>query len=230
MRDTFRAKKHYPPTILPTYTEMVMAGIAGIQAKSLRVLGIDPAAAGATGYGLVEVTGPRAQALRAGTFRMPAGMAPATRLHEIHKKIAGLIEELAPDAVAVESVFAALNLRSALVLAEVRGVILLAAEQAAVPVHSYSPREVKLSVAGYGNASKQQVQQMVKALLRLVSAPEPADAADALAVALCHAHISQARARLGEAVTAGRDGKAARAAKVPLAGRRQGRTIRGRAQ
>jgi crossover junction endodeoxyribonuclease RuvC len=198
--------------------------------KSLRVLGIDPAAAGATGYGLVEVTGPHAQAVRAGTFRMPTGMAPAARLHGIHRKIAGLIEEFAPDAIAVESVFAALNLRSALVLAEVRGVILLAAEQAAVPVHSYSPREVKLSVAGYGNASKQQVQQMVKALLRLVSPPEPVDAADALAVALCHAHVSRARARLGEAVTAGRHGKSARGRKGAVAERKQVRTIRGPAQ
>lgn len=204
---------------------MVMAGIAGIHVKSLRVLGIDPAAAGATGYGLVEITGPHAQALRAGTFRMPAGMAHTTRLHEIHRKVAGLIEEFAPDAVAVESVFAALNLRSALVLAEVRGVILLAAEQAAVPVHSYSPREVKLSVAGNGSASKQQVQQMVKALLRLVSPPEPLDAADALAVALCHAHLSQARARLGEAVAAGRSGKAESKAKGTLAGRKHIRTI-----
>jgi crossover junction endodeoxyribonuclease RuvC len=95
--------------------------------------------------------------------------------------------------VAVESVFAALNLKTALKLAEMRGVVLLAAAQAQIPAHSYAPREVKASVAGFGAASKQQIQQMVCSLLRLAERPEPADAADALAVALCHAQAARTR-------------------------------------
>jgi crossover junction endodeoxyribonuclease RuvC len=163
----------------------------------LRVLGVDPAAAGATGYGIVECEGRSARMLHTGALRLHARMAFPARLSEIYRMISGLIEEYSPDALAVESVFAALNQRTALQLAEVRGVILLAAGQARIPAHSYSPREVKSSVAGYGNASKQQVQQMVKSLLRLTQAPQPSDAADALAVALCHAQWAQSEARLG---------------------------------
>jgi len=96
-------------------------------------------------------------------------------------------------------VFTALNVRTALKLAEVRGVVLLAAAQAQIPAQSYSPREVKATVAGYGAASKQQMQQMVSSLLGLTRCPEPADAADALAVALCHAQMSQARERMAAA-------------------------------
>jgi crossover junction endodeoxyribonuclease RuvC len=98
--------------------------------------------------------------------------------------------------VAVESVFTALNRKTALRLAEVRGVVLLAAAQKGVPVRSYSPREIKAHVSGYGNAGKEQMQQMVRALLGLAETPEPADAADALAVALCHIQAAQAEARL----------------------------------
>ncbi|MGA9145250.1 MAG: crossover junction endodeoxyribonuclease RuvC, partial [Candidatus Acidiferrales bacterium] len=151
----------------------------------LRVLGVDPAVAGATGYGVVQFEGPTAHLLRFGALRLPARATFGSRLREIHQLIAQLVEEFAPDAVAVESVFTALNVRTALKLAEVRGVVLLAAAQARIPSHSYSPREVKASVAGYGGASKQQIQQMVSSVLGLTSYPEPADAADALAVALC---------------------------------------------
>jgi crossover junction endodeoxyribonuclease RuvC len=110
--------------------------------------------------------------------------------------ISGLVEQFTPDAVAVESVFTALNVRTALKLAEMRGVILLVAAEAQIPAHSYSPREVKASVAGFGGASKRQIQQMVRSLLDLPQCPEPADVSDALAVALCHAHTAQARDRL----------------------------------
>jgi crossover junction endodeoxyribonuclease RuvC len=113
--------------------------------------------------------------------------------------IVGLVEEFSPNVVAVEAVFTALNMRTALKLAEMRGVVLLAAAQASIPSHSYSPREVKATVAGYGGASKQQIQQMVASLLGLGSRPEPADAADALAVALCHAQLFQARERMAAA-------------------------------
>ncbi len=110
--------------------------------------------------------------------------------------LSDLIQEFEPQGVAVESVFTALNMKTALRLAEVRGVVLLAAAQCNVPVQSYSPREVKACVAGYGHAGKEQMQLMVRALLGMSETPEPADAADALAVALCHVQAAQFRARL----------------------------------
>jgi len=167
---------------------------------ALRVLGVDPAVAGATGYGVVEIdsNGAGARMLRLGHLRFPARASFSARLREIHRMIAELVEEFSPDAVAVESVFTALNVRTALKLAEVRGVILLAAAQADIPAHSYSPREVKASISGFGGASKQQMQRMVKAQLGLREEPEPADAADALAVALCHAHAARAAERFAQ--------------------------------
>jgi crossover junction endodeoxyribonuclease RuvC len=167
--------------------------------KTWRVLGVDPAVAGATGYGIVEFNGSSPHLLRFGALKLPRQATFASRLREIHQLISRLVAEFAPDAVAVESVFTALNARTALKLAEMRGVVLLAAAQARVPAHSYSPREVKASVAGYGAASKQQMQHMVKSLLGLAHYPEPADAADALAVALCHAYLAQARDRIAAA-------------------------------
>ena len=118
-------------------------------------------------------------------------------LHDVHGLLCGLIKEFSPSVMAVESVFTALNMRTALRLAEVRGVVLLAAAQHGVAVHSYSPRQVKASVAGYGHADKRQIQIMVRALLSLAELPEPADAADALAVALCHLQTEYARLRFG---------------------------------
>jgi crossover junction endodeoxyribonuclease RuvC len=171
--------------------------------RRLRVLGVDPALAGATGYGVIEFGGTESRSLRFGALKLPARASFASRLCEIHRTIAGLVEEFEPDAVAVESVFTALNMKTALKLAEIRGVVLLAAAQASIPAHSYSPREVKASVAGYGAASKQQMQQMVSSLLRLSEFPEPPDAADALAVALCHAFLSQARERVAAATGIG---------------------------
>jgi crossover junction endodeoxyribonuclease RuvC len=168
--------------------------------RKLRVLGVDPAVAGATGYGVIEIDGNRARLMRFGALKLPARATFAVRLREIHFLISGLVEQFAPDAVAVESVFTALNIGTALKLAEMRGVVLLAAAQAQIPAHSYSPREVKASVAGFGGASKQQIQQMVRSLLHLPMCPEPADAADALAVALCHAQASRARDRLAASV------------------------------
>ncbi|HVB58442.1 MAG TPA: crossover junction endodeoxyribonuclease RuvC [Candidatus Acidoferrales bacterium] len=171
--------------------------------KKLRVLGVDPAVAGATGYGIVEFEGARPQLLRFGAHRLPKRATFAARLREIHQLISGLVEEFAPDAVAVESVFAALNVKTALRLAEMRGVVLLAAAQAQIPAHSYSPREVKASVSGFGGASKQQMQQMVGSLLGLSEFPESTDAADALAVAFCHAHAARARERMAAATADG---------------------------
>jgi crossover junction endodeoxyribonuclease RuvC len=193
----------------------------GSTVRKLRILGVDPAVAGATGYGVVEIDGSSARPMRFGALRLPARATFAVRLREIHFLISGLVEQFKPDAVAVESVFAALNVRTALKLAEMRGVVLLAAAQAQIPAHSYSPREVKLSVAGSGGASKQQVQLMVQSLLGLSHLPEPVDASDALAVALCHAHMSRGRARLAAAAAGWRApsavGSLSRVTGIPIA-------------
>lgn len=167
--------------------------------KCFRVLGVDPAAAGPTGYGVVESDGRQVRMLHYGALRLPRGLlkaGPAAGLRAIHDRLARLIKEFSPDAVAIESVFTALNMKTALRLAEVRGVVLLAAAQHSVPVHSYSPREVKSCVTGYGQASKEQMQLMVRAVLGMNQTPEPADAADALAVAVCHIQMERVRARL----------------------------------
>jgi crossover junction endodeoxyribonuclease RuvC len=167
---------------------------------SLRVLGIDPAAAGPTGYGIIETDGRHYRMLHYGALQVASKRqkeCAGAVLQDVHARVCGLIEQYSPDAVAVESVFTALNMRTALRLAEVRGVILLAAAQHSVVVYSYAPREVKASVAGYGHASKRQMQLMIRALLAMNETPEPADAADALAVALCHLQAEQARRRFG---------------------------------
>jgi crossover junction endodeoxyribonuclease RuvC len=169
-----------------------------VNAEPYCVLGIDPAAAGATGFGVVEREGNRCRMLRLGAVRPSNRLSVASNTHlcRIHREISELIQEFQPRAVALESVFAALNVKAALRLAEVRGVVLLAAAQAGVPAFSYSPREVKATVAGYGHAGKEQVQQMVRALLSMTETPEPVDAADALALALCHIQIAEAKERI----------------------------------
>src|SRR5271154_5824886 len=163
-----------------------------------RVLGVDPAAVGPTGYGVIESDGRGCRLVHYGALRISAKRQQESLgagLQEVHSLLCKLIEEFSPQALAVEGIFSALNVRTALRLAEVRGVVLLAAAQHNVLVHSYSPREVKASVAGYGNADKRQIQVMVRALLRMTETPEPADAADALAVALCHLQAETTRAR-----------------------------------
>jgi crossover junction endodeoxyribonuclease RuvC len=165
-----------------------------------RILGVDPAASGPTGYGIIETDGRNFQVLRYGALRIAPKRQKSSAgacLHDVHALLCQLIEEFHPDAMAVESVFTALNMRTALRLAEVRGVVLLAAEQHGVAVCSYSPREVKACVAGYGHADKKQMQLMVRALLKMAETPEPSDAADALAVALCHIQGEQFARRFG---------------------------------
>ena len=166
--------------------------------NAMRVLGIDPAAAGPTGYGIVESDGRNCRMLHYGALRVQSARqkeSTGAALQDIHELVCRLIRDFTPTEIAVESVFTALNMRTALRLSEVRGVVLLAAAQHEVPVHSYSPREVKASVAGYGHADKRQMQLMVRALLSMTETPEPADAADALAVALCHLQAEQSRRR-----------------------------------
>jgi crossover junction endodeoxyribonuclease RuvC len=166
----------------------------------MRVLGVDPAAAGPTGYGIVESNGQECRMLHYGALKVTAKHhkeGDGAALREVHALLCGLIQEFAPDVMAVESIFSALNVRTALRLAEVRGVVLLAAAQHGVEVHSYAPREVKATIAGHGHADKRQMQIMVRAILSMSATPEPPDAADALAVALCHLQMEQARRRFG---------------------------------
>lgn len=160
------------------------------------MLGVDPAVAGATGYGVVQSDGRRCEMLRFGAWRPTNSRGQGEEhLCGIHALITDLIREFSPHGVAIESVFTALNVKTALRLSEVRGVVLLAAAQAGVPSFSYTPREVKATVAGYGHAGKEQMQQMVRALLHMSETPEPADAADALAIALCHVQNAETKAR-----------------------------------
>ena|SRR5579871_5507380 len=187
---------------------------------NIRVLGVDPAVAGSTGYGIIEFesVGSAARLLTFGSVKLPQRATFAARLREIHDVMSRLVDEYSPDAVAVESVFMALNVKTALRLAEMRGVVLLAAAQAKIPAHSYSPREVKMAIAGFGAASKQQVQQMVRSVLQLTEIPEPADAADALAIAICHAHVSRSRNRMAAAMAPHTSRPETRVRKVAVGG------------
>jgi len=171
---------------------------APAKSRCIRVLGVDPAAAGPTGYGVVESDGRICRSLHYGALKVADKIrkeSVGAALEAVHSLICGLLRDFAPDALAVESIFSALNVKTALRLAEVRGVVLLAAAQHGVEVHSYAPRLIKASVAGYGHADKRQLQLMVRSVLGLVDIPEPSDAADALSVALCHLQSEQFRAR-----------------------------------
>lgn len=153
------------------------------------ILGVDPGSS-ATGFGLIASDARISRAVDYGALRPPAGAALATRLLAIHDGLMELLQRHRPDCAAVESLFHAKNARSALALGHVRGVVLLTLAQCQVPAHEYSPMEIKKALVGYGRAEKEQVQYMVARLLGLRSAPRPLDAADALAVALCHAAVS----------------------------------------
>lgn len=148
------------------------------------VLGIDPGLS-ATGYGLVEGSHPP-RAHLAGVIRTDTDLTVAQRLAELHRGLAQVIEESAPDVVALETVFTNRNLQTAISVGRASGVVLLAAAEAGVPVFEYVPTAVKSAITGDGSANKAQMQQMVARLLKLSETPKPADAADALAIALCH--------------------------------------------
>lgn len=151
------------------------------------VLGIDPGVAN-TGYGVVAQRGGRLLALDGGVVETAARLDTGRRLAAIHGRVEALIADYAPDAVAVEDVYFGANARSAFGVGQARGVVLLAAGQRGVPCHSYTPQQVKDAVCGSGRAAKDQVQRMVQALLALPDLPRPDHAADALAVAICHAN------------------------------------------
>ena len=165
----------------------------------MRVLGID-CGCEATGYGIIETDGRRHRLVKAGTIRTSSRKPFPERLRLIADELARLMADYSangsPLAVAVEEVFFAANVKSALKLGHVRGVALLEAARAGLSVSEYSPLEVKSSVVGYGRAEKHQVERMVQSLLGLAEPPESEDAADALAVAICHAHHSFAQQKM----------------------------------
>jgi crossover junction endodeoxyribonuclease RuvC len=160
------------------------------------VLGIDPGVAN-TGYGVVAQHRGRLVALDGGVIETPAGVDLSRRLADIHARVAALIDEYKPDAMAVEDLYFGANARSAFAVGQARGVVLLAAGQRGVPCASYTPQQVKGAVCGSGRAAKDQVQRMVQALLSLPDLPTPDHASDALAVAICHANGAPLAAALG---------------------------------
>jgi crossover junction endodeoxyribonuclease RuvC len=161
------------------------------------VLGIDPGTA-STGYGVVAQRAGRLLALDGGVIETPAGVPLERRLAAIHARVVELLDEHAPEAVAVEDLYFGANAHSALAVGQARGVVLLAAGQRGLPCGSYTPQQVKGAVCGSGRAEKAQVQQMVQRLLGLPEPPRPDHAADALAVAICHLN----RAPLAAAMSA----------------------------
>jgi crossover junction endodeoxyribonuclease RuvC len=153
----------------------------------VRIFGIDPGSE-RTGYGCVETDGSRHRIVVCGAVSTPVLATFPQKLLVIHSRLCALIAEARPDCLAIENIFYAANVRSALKLGHARGVAMLAAVEAGLPVIEYTPAEIKRAVVGYGRADKNQVQQMVKLILGLAAPPSPHDAADALAVAICHAH------------------------------------------
>ena len=152
----------------------------------MRILGIDPGY-GITGFGLIEAERGCNTLLSCGAITTPAGMDFSARLEIIYEDMRKLLETAKPDAVAIEELFFGQNVTTGIGVAQSRGVILLAIRQAGLEVTSYKPMQVKLSLTGYGNATKHQMMDMTKRILKLSAMPKPDDAADAIAIALCHA-------------------------------------------
>ncbi|MGD1995692.1 MAG: crossover junction endodeoxyribonuclease RuvC [Anaerolineae bacterium] len=159
----------------------------------MRVLGVDPGTA-TTGYGVVEETEDGLTALTYGVVTTPAGQALPQRLQTIYRELNHLAQEWGPDEAAVEKLYFSANVRTAMSVGQARGVALLAMADAKLAVAEYTPLEVKQALTGYGRAEKRQVQEMVRMLVSLEEIPRPDDAADALAVAICHLHSARMRA------------------------------------
>jgi len=153
------------------------------------ILGIDPGIA-IVGFGIVEYNGSKFRAIDYDAITTPAGMPLNLRLKSIYEQLCIVLDKYKPDAVAVEELFFNTNVKTAMSVSHGRGVIILAATLKGIPTFEYTPLQVKQSTTGYGRADKNQVQQMVKIMLNLNAVPKPDDVADALAVAICHAHSS----------------------------------------
>jgi len=155
----------------------------------MRILGIDPGY-GITGFGVIEAERNQFRLLRCGAITTPAGMDFSARLEIIYNDMTELLQVTKPDCVAIEELFFGQNVTTGIGVAQSRGVILLAIRQAGLEVSQYKPMQVKQAVVGYGNATKHQVMEMTKRILGLQQTPKPDDAADAVAIALCHARSS----------------------------------------
>ena len=155
----------------------------------MRILGIDPGY-GITGFGLIEAERGQARLLGCGAITTPAGMDFSARLEIIYEDMRSLLEQTQPDAVAIEELFFGQNVTTGIGVAQARGVVLLAIHQAGLSITAYKPMQVKQALVGYGNATKHQMQDMTMRLLHLQAMPKPDDAADAIAIALCHARSS----------------------------------------
>ena len=155
----------------------------------MKILGIDPGY-GITGFGLIEAERNQFRLLRCGAITTPAGMDFSARLEIIYEDMRQLLELAKPDVVAIEELFFGQNVTTGIGVAQSRGVILLAVRQAGLEVFQYKPMQVKQALVGYGNATKHQMQDMTKRLLHLSAMPKPDDAADAIAIALCHGRCS----------------------------------------
>ncbi|OAN44606.1 crossover junction endodeoxyribonuclease RuvC [Chloroflexus islandicus] len=149
------------------------------------------------GWGVVEITGGQLRLIETGALTTPAGMPQPERLLQLYNGLCAIIERLRPDTAAVEELFFGKNVNTALTVGQARGVALLALAQAGIPVHEYKPLAVKQAVAGYGGADKRQMQEMVRLTLGLTTTPRPDDAADALAIAICHAYTAPNLQRFG---------------------------------
>jgi crossover junction endodeoxyribonuclease RuvC len=160
----------------------------------MRIIGVDPGS-DCTGYGVIDSDGRNYGLIEYAAIRGPKHLSFAKRLLVISQKIEEVIERLSPQACAIEDTFFAVNVKSALKLGQARGAVLVAAARAGVEVFEYTPLEIKSALVGYGRAEKHQVQEMVRVLLRIKCAPEPLDASDALAAAICHVNIAATRAR-----------------------------------
>lgn len=158
----------------------------------MRILGIDPGVA-TIGFGLVEADRAQVHMVTYGVITTPAGLPLSRRLYQIDRDMEELIGKLKPDVMAVEELFFNTNITTGIAVAHGRGVILCAAEKCGVPLYEYTPGQVKLAVTGYGKAEKRQVMDMTRRLLHLKAVPRPDDAADALALALCHARSFTSR-------------------------------------
>lgn len=166
------------------------------------ILGIDPGYA-IVGYGVVRYDNRTFTMINYGAVTTEAGLEPTLRLEQVYDGICAVIDQYRPDAIAVEQLFFTSNQKTAIMVAQARGVILLAARKKGVPIFEYTPLQVKQSVVGYGRAVKKQVMEMTRILLRLEQVPKPDDAADALAIAICHGHSAgsyMGRSRLEEAI------------------------------
>lgn len=163
--------------------------MTGAESQAVVVLGIDPGLAN-TGYGVVARRGARLLALDGGVIQTPAGLSAERRLAQIHAAVSALIDEHQPHAMALEELYFGQNVRTAFAVGQARGVAMLAAGQQGVPCTGYTPQQVKGAVCGSGRAQKDQVARMVMVLLGLSEEPRPDHAADALAVALCHANCA----------------------------------------